>query len=261
MFLREGTDWDHGRRRRPRSSGQACRAWRACRAASSASATWTRWPARPRSRSRRRASSPRSRWRRGATTPTSPPGSMEMNQIIGARALRRHAPTRALRMKNPDVTVGVEVVQNASYVYARSRAGRRRACRWAARARWCACCRAGIDSPVATWKLARRGAVCIGVHFSGRPQTSDASEYLVDDIAQRAGAHGLHRSRVHGAVRRLPARDRSAPCRPSCASSCTAVSCSRWPRRSLRRERAGSAGDGREPGPGCLADARQHPLH
>ena len=42
----------------------------------------------------------------------------------------------------------------------------------------------GIDSPVATWKLARRGAVCIGVHFSGRPQTSDASEYLVDDIAQ-----------------------------------------------------------------------------
>ncbi len=42
----------------------------------------------------------------------------------------------------------------------------------------------GIDSPVATWKLARRGAVCIGVHFSGRPQTSDASEYLVDDIAR-----------------------------------------------------------------------------
>ena len=40
------------------------------------------------------------------------------------------------------------------------------------------------SSPVATWKLARRGAVCIGVHFSGRPQTSDASEYLVDDIAR-----------------------------------------------------------------------------
>ena len=31
--------------------------------------------------------------------------------------------------------------------------------------------------------MARRGAICIGVHFSGRPQTSDASEFLVDDIA------------------------------------------------------------------------------
>ena len=41
----------------------------------------------------------------------------------------------------------------------------------------------GIDSPVALWRIARRGAVCIGVHFSGRPQTSDASEFLVDDIA------------------------------------------------------------------------------
>ena len=42
----------------------------------------------------------------------------------------------------------------------------------------------GIDSPVALWRMARRGAVCVGVHFSGRPQTSDASEYLVDDIAR-----------------------------------------------------------------------------
>ena len=41
----------------------------------------------------------------------------------------------------------------------------------------------GSDSPVALWKMARRGAICIGVHFSGRPQTSDTSEYLVDDIA------------------------------------------------------------------------------
>ena len=41
----------------------------------------------------------------------------------------------------------------------------------------------GIDSPVATWRIARRGAVPVGVHFSGRPETLDTSEYLVDDIA------------------------------------------------------------------------------
>ena len=42
----------------------------------------------------------------------------------------------------------------------------------------------GIDSPVATWRIARRGATCIGVHFSGRPETSATSEYLLEDIAE-----------------------------------------------------------------------------
>ena len=42
----------------------------------------------------------------------------------------------------------------------------------------------GIDSPVASFKMMKRGAVVVGVHFSGRPQTSDTSEYLVDEIAE-----------------------------------------------------------------------------
>ncbi len=41
---------------------------------------------------------------------------------------------------------------------------------------------AGIDSPVATWRIMRRGAVAVGLHFSGRPQTSDLSERLVAEI-------------------------------------------------------------------------------
>jgi len=42
----------------------------------------------------------------------------------------------------------------------------------------------GIDSPVATWRVLRRGAVGIGLHFSGRPATSDSSERLVAEIGQ-----------------------------------------------------------------------------
>ena len=107
--------------------------------------------------------------------------SMDMNRLVGAQ-LCEAFPDKKVQMKNPDVEVGVEVVQNASYVYARSVRGvgglpvgssGKVACLLSS----------GIDSPVATWRMARRGAVCIGVHFSGRPQTSDASEYLVDDIA------------------------------------------------------------------------------
>lgn len=108
-------------------------------------------------------------------------GSMDMNRIIGAK-LCEAFPQVAVRMKDPDLTVGVEVVQNASYVYARSVPGigglpvgssGKVACLLSS----------GIDSPVALWRMARRGAVCVGVHFSGRPQTADTSEYLVDDIA------------------------------------------------------------------------------
>ena len=107
--------------------------------------------------------------------------SMEMNQIIGA-VLCEAFPTKQVKMKQPNVEVGVEVVQSAAYVYAFSKPGigglpvgssGKVACLLSS----------GIDSPVATWKIARRGAACIGVHFSGRPQTSDASEFLVDDIA------------------------------------------------------------------------------
>jgi thiamine biosynthesis protein ThiI len=110
-----------------------------------------------------------------------PINSMEMNRDIGA-VLCEKFPDKQVKMKEPDVQVGVEVIQNASFIYAKSipaigglpvGSSGKVICLLSS----------GIDSPVATWKMARRGAVCIGVHFSGRPQTSDASEYLVDDIA------------------------------------------------------------------------------
>ena len=108
-------------------------------------------------------------------------GSMDMNRIIGAK-LCAAFPEAEVRMKGPDLMVGVEVVQNASYVYARSRPGIGGLPVGSSGTVMCLLS-SGIDSPVALWRLARRGAVCVGVHFSGRPQTSDESEYLVDDIA------------------------------------------------------------------------------
>lgn len=113
--------------------------------------------------------------------------SMEMNRIVGA-VLCEAFPDKDVRMKDPDVVVGVEVVQNASYIYAQSVRGIG-GLPVGSSGRVVSLLSSGIDSPVALWKMARRGAECIGVHFSGRPQTADASEYLVDDIA-----HVLERS-------------------------------------------------------------------
>ncbi|MEG1197733.1 MAG: tRNA 4-thiouridine(8) synthase ThiI, partial [Raoultibacter sp.] len=91
-------------------------------------------------------------------------------------------PEKQVKMKNPDLRVCVEVVEGSTYVYARSITGIG-GLPVGSSGRVMCLLSSGIDSPVALWKMARRGAVCLGVHFSGRPQTADTSEYLVDDIA------------------------------------------------------------------------------
>lgn len=111
-----------------------------------------------------------------------PIDSMELNRIVGAFLCEKF-PDKQVKMKNPDLTCSVEVVQGAVYVYAHSISGIG-GLPVGSSGRVMSLISSGIDSPVATWRMARRGAVCLAVHFSGRPQTSATSEYLVDDIAQ-----------------------------------------------------------------------------
>lgn len=108
--------------------------------------------------------------------------SMQLNQLVGAH-LCTAFPDKTVRMKNPDATVHVEVVQGFVYVYARSISGIG-GLPVGSSGRVMCLLSSGIDSPVALWRLAKRGAICLAVHFSGRPQTASTSEYLVHDIAQ-----------------------------------------------------------------------------
>lgn len=107
--------------------------------------------------------------------------SMSMQQLIGA-CLCRNFPDKKVKMKGQDATVHVEVIQSAAYVYAFTMPGIGGLPVGSSGKVMCLLS-SGIDSPVALWRIARRGAVCMAVHFSGRPQTSSASEFLVDDIA------------------------------------------------------------------------------
>ena len=111
-----------------------------------------------------------------------PISSMDMNQIVGAH-LCQAFPEKIVKMHDPDVMVRVEVIQGNAYVYAASIRGIG-GLPVGSSGRVVTLLSSGIDSPVATWRIARRGAECIGVHFSGRPQTASTSEYLVDDIAK-----------------------------------------------------------------------------
>lgn len=117
-----------------------------------------------------------------------PIDSMQMNRDIGA-VLCEANPDAHVKMKDPDVTVGIEVVQNAVYVYAFSIRGIG-GLPVGVSGRVMCLLSSGIDSPVALWRMARRGARCFAVHFSGSPETSDASEYLVEDIADLLDRYG-----------------------------------------------------------------------
>ena len=108
--------------------------------------------------------------------------SMDLNKQVG-EVLCNAFPNKKVLMKGCDAQVHVLVVQGSVYVYARSERGVGGLPQGSA-GKVVSLLSSGIDSPVATWLLARRGAVPVPIHFSGRPQTADTSEYLCQDIIQ-----------------------------------------------------------------------------
>ena len=134
--------------------------------------------------------------------------SMEMNVRL-RRPPPRLATGLTVNLTRPDATVYVEVVQGDVYVYARRVQGAGGLPVGTA-GRVVSLLSAGIDSPVASWRMIRRGAVLVGVHFSGRPQTNDASERLVVRDRTRCSRGRWPRPHLPRALRRPPARDLTA---------------------------------------------------
>ena len=116
-----------------------------------------------------------------------PVPSMETNRTVGAFLC---AQTGArVNLSAPDATVRIDVVQGDVYVSS-ARVPGVGGLPVGSSGKIVSLLSAGIDSPVATWRMMRRGAVMIGVHFSGRPQTNDLSERLVGEIGEQLALSG-----------------------------------------------------------------------
>lgn len=114
--------------------------------------------------------------------------SMDINQEVGSYLCDR-LPDKSVLMKGQDRTVHVYVIQGSAYVYVTTEEGVGGLPVGSA-GKVISLLSSGIDSPVASWRMLRRGAVVIGLHFSGRPQTADTSEWLVQDIIERLSPAG-----------------------------------------------------------------------
>ena len=115
--------------------------------------------------------------------------SLEMNRLVGA-VLCESFPEKKLDAHHPDVTPVVHAVQGNTFVYAASAPGVGGLPVGTA-GKVVTLLSSGFDSPVATWMVGRRGATCVPVHFSGRPMTSDTSEWLCQDLVDALAPSGV----------------------------------------------------------------------
>ncbi len=115
--------------------------------------------------------------------------TLDIHQLVGG-VLCDAFPDKKVEMHNPDMIVHVLVVQGSVYVYAASQVGVGGLPVGTA-GKVVTLLSSGFDSPVATWMVGRRGAICVPVHFSGRPMTADTSEWLCQDIVNALEPAGI----------------------------------------------------------------------
>lgn len=108
-----------------------------------------------------------------------PEGSLEINRRVGA-FICANTDLR-VDLTAPDATVSLTVTKGDTYVFTRRIPGVGGLPVGSA-GNIVSLLSNGIDSPVATWRMMRRGAAIVGVHFSGRPHVSAASEAIVAEL-------------------------------------------------------------------------------
>lgn len=122
-----------------------------------------------------------------------PKTSMEVEQEIGAAVVEQTG--KKVQLKNPDLTILVELVPPEAY-YSCHRDQGAGGLPTGTGGKVVSLISGGIDSPVATYRMLKRGCKAVFVHFHGRPYLSRVSEEKVQDIVKLLTSYQLH-SRLH----------------------------------------------------------------
>ena len=110
-----------------------------------------------------------------------PMTSIELSQYVGGN-LHEAFPTSVVDVHEPELTVFIEVRDYAAYVHAQPVPGAG-GLPVGTSGRAVTLLSGGIDSPVSTYMMARRGLQLITVHFFSFPYTSELAKKKVIDLA------------------------------------------------------------------------------
>ena len=115
--------------------------------------------------------------------------SMDVEREIGGHLCE--VTGKSVKLKQPDLTLYIELLTHEAHLAARKITGPggmpvgtsgKVACLLSG----------GIDSPVASYRMIKRGCKAVFVHFSGRPLVSRASEEKVQELVQLLTAYQYH---------------------------------------------------------------------
>ena len=120
--------------------------------------------------------------------PTTPVSTREWDRAIGAAIqARRHLP---VDLERPGLTVHVEVIPREAWVYAEKIPGPG-GLPVGSLGRVAALLSGGIDSPLAAWRIMKRGCEVVFIHFHGAPYLSRASAEKAKDLAHLLNGYQL----------------------------------------------------------------------
>ena len=111
-----------------------------------------------------------------------PVKSPEIGRIIGAKVLIG-CKVLHVDVNDPDVMLHVDVRQDRSYIYQDKIAGFG-GLPLGTNGKGMTLLSGGIDSPVATWMMAKRGMMIEAIHFHSFPYTSQRAQEKVEDLAK-----------------------------------------------------------------------------
>ncbi|MGH9038940.1 MAG: tRNA uracil 4-sulfurtransferase ThiI [Acidimicrobiia bacterium] len=117
--------------------------------------------------------------------------SQVVNEVVGD-AIRTGLAKR-VDLSNPDISVRIEIVHDKAYISALKLPGPG-GLPVGTGGTVVALLSAGIDSPVAAWRMMRRGADPVAVHFHGQPFTDRSSERKVEALVDVLREWGYRRS-------------------------------------------------------------------
>jgi thiamine biosynthesis protein ThiI len=107
-------------------------------------------------------------------------GSQRINEIVG-QAVKDHTGKR-VDLSNPEWSCSIELVGNEALVYGQRNAGPGGLPVGTA-GKVVTLLSGGIDSPVAAWEMAKRGATAELIHFHGQPYTDPSSVHQASRLA------------------------------------------------------------------------------